>query len=58
MDEVPFVHGAVRKDGRQVTVCMVCWRWKVDFTVLMDLWEKDHAAALHGNAVPILEAAT
>ena len=58
MNEVPFVHGAVRKDGQQVTVCMICWRWKVNFLPLLNLWEKDHCVALHGDAVPILEAAT
>ena len=58
MDEVPFVHGAVRQDGRQVTVCMICWRWKVGHDWLIDVWEKHHAASLHGDAIPILEAAT
>lgn len=57
MDEVPFIHGVVRKDGQQVTTCMVCYWWKVGFAAILDLWEKDHVVALHGSAVPILGAA-
>lgn len=58
MDEVPFVHGAVRLDGKQVSVCLVCYRWRMGFLILLVDWEKAHAVAEHADAIPILEAAS